>query len=74
MRIQKVKRVLDLRASQQRVNFILECGHSIFMDDTIHEDLLTVPALICDRCPDLTPLEIRGEKSPQQLWKEAGEP
>lgn len=81
MRAQKIVRVIDARASQDRVILWLACEHKVNITaidmakngwnvDRIKDH----PEAMCPFCPDPPPEDPQAVKTPQQLWKEAGEP
>jgi hypothetical protein len=79
MRGQPVKRVVDASETQGRFILHLECGHyvsvgslQVLTDSELSDRLAAATEWPCAACPDPPPT-VR-EKTPQQLWKEAGEP
>lgn len=81
MRARKIIRVVDALAAQQRVILWLECEHKV----TVNERELRAqgwnvqrikeqPHAMCPFCPDPPPEVTQAQKTPTQLWKEAGEP
>lgn len=76
MRHQAITRVVDARASQDRVILWLACKHTKSLSPHEPELICGIDHLkvgdhvLCHHCPDPPP----PEKTPHQLWKEAGEP
>lgn len=82
-RTQAVIRTRDLLDTQQRLTAFLGCNHVVSMT---HKDIiigdriapilfLNATEMTCPYCPDPDPVATpRDQKSPRQLWKEAGEP
>jgi len=74
MRTRKIERVVKLST---RAVVWLACNHKVSIR---HEAMVQYPGLddlkwfMCPFCPDPVPEVTRLEKTPQQLWKEAGEP
>lgn len=80
MREQQIKRIVDSLDGQGRMIVNLTCGHNpsitlreIQADPTVMEDLRRAERTgkyMCPFCEDPPP----PEKTPSQLWREAGEP
>jgi hypothetical protein len=81
MRAQKLLRVVDALATQNRVILWLECDHKVTVtaQDLVREGwnvqrIKDQPWAMCPFCPDPPPEVKQAAKSANQLWKEAGEP
>lgn len=82
MRDRAVKRTWDNRVSQGRIVHWLACNHYVQveyvqvarMTEAEVIAALTRSTVPCPFCPDPTPEQARESKTPQQLYREAGEP
>lgn len=83
MRVRRILRVCDLLNTQRRVTVFFEgCAHVRSITDmeirawptNMIARLVPGGELECPYCADPPPEIVRVEKSPQRLWKEAGEP
>ena len=82
VKAQRIVKVRDLLATQQRITVLCACGHwtSISELDARAMDRRALALITpdnefpCAHCPDPAPEELRRDKSATQLWKEAGEP
>jgi hypothetical protein len=83
MQHQRITRVINALASQDRILVHIACGHTV---SVWRRDLMATPfgassQLIigetypCQKCHDLPePPPPTREKSPRELWRDAGEP
>lgn len=73
MRLRRVKRIFDNRTTQQRIVLELECRHYAAIGEEQPEFLRAqgggFSSWPCVVCPD-----VPEEKTPRELWREAGEP
>jgi hypothetical protein len=81
MRAQKIVRVVDALAAQQRAILWMACGHKVTvtemelrMQGWNIQRIKEQPHAMCPFCPDPPPEDQQAAKTPQQLYKEAGEP
>lgn len=81
MRAQKLLRVVDAMATQNRVILWLACEHKVSVTAQAMmkegwnvQRIKDQPWAMCPFCPDPPPENPQAVKTPQQLFKEAGEP
>lgn len=77
MRPQRITRIVNAAASQNRYIVWLECQHKVSLTLLQVKSMPNYKigdAMDCPFCPDPTLVEVRQETSARALWKEAGEP
>lgn len=82
--MQPIIRTRDLLREQARVTIFLACNHVVSITAIkialmepieVVEGIFRAKTYLCPYCPDPEPEPLtREQKSPSQLWKEAGEP